>query len=206
MAYAKLGLDGLSIPAKIQRGRRITAALTGNPNFPSPNPTISALTATIDTLEADYNEAQAARLITRTKTQIQEDSVVSFNGMVSLVASYVDNVSGGDATKIESAGFAVRSTPAPIGELPAPTDVQAKSGEHPGHAAVKWKSLYGAKSYNIERATDSAELTWQFMGSTTKSEAALNSMLSGKKYWFRVSAVGSAGTSAWSDPAPLVAQ
>ena len=206
MAYAKLGLDGLSVPSKIQYGRRLIAATTGNPNFQTPNPNIAAFTASTDGMEITYNEAKAARLVAKTKTQLQDQAEAAFDALVSQLASYVDNISAGDATIIESAGFAVRSTPTPIGELPAPTDLQAKSGEHPGHADVKWKNLYGAKAYNIERATDSAELSWQFMGSTTKSEASLNSMLSGKKYWFRVAAVGAAGTSAWSDPVPLVAQ
>lgn len=206
MAYAKLGLDGLSVPAKIQYGRRIITAVTGNPNFLEPHPDMPVFTTATDSMEITYNEAKAARLVAKTKTQLQDQAEAAFDGMVSQLASYVDNRSAGDGTIIESAGFAVRATPTSVGELPAPTDLQAKSGEHPGHADVKWKGLYGAKAYNIERATDSAELSWQFMGSTTKSEASLNSMLSGKKYWFRVAAVGAAGTSAWSDPVPLVAQ
>lgn len=205
MSSAKIGLDGLSVPAKIQYGRRIGAAITGNPNFTAPNPQMGAFTAAIDDMETKFNDAKAARLAAKGKTQIQDAAIDAFDLMVVQLASYVDNVSAGDGTIIESAGFAVRATPAPVGELPAPTDVSAKPGEHPGHADVKWKSVYGASAYNIERATDSAELTWAFIGSSTKAEASLNSMQSGKKYWHRVAALGSAGQSAWSDPVPMLA-
>lgn len=205
MSYAKLGLDGLTLPAKIQYGRRLITACTGNPHFQTPNPTLAAFTTVTDGLETGYNDAKAARLAAKSLTQLQDQAAAAFDLMVSQLASYVDNVSAGDATIIESAGFATRATPTPVGELPAPTDVSAKPGEHPGHADVKWKRVYGASAYNIERATDSAELTWQFIGSSTKAEASLNSMLSGKKYWHRVAALGSAGQSAWSDPVPMLA-
>ena len=206
MAYAKLGLDGLNVPAKIQYGRRIINASTGNPSVPTPNPTLPVFTASIDLMESTYNDAKAARLLAKTKTQLLDQAEDSFDAFVSQFASYVDNASAGDPMIIESAGFAVRSTPSPIGELAAPTDLQAKTGEHPGHADLKWKSRYGAKAYTVERAIDSAEMAWVFMGNSTKAEASLNSMVSGNKYWFRVAAVGSAGTSAWSDPVPLIAQ
>lgn len=204
MSYAKLGLD-LTVPAKIQYGRRLAAGVTNNLKLPNPNPTAAAVTAVTDAVELAYNDAQAARLVAKTKTQALEDKVDEFNTAVSLLASYVDNASGGDAAIIESAGFAVRATPTPVGPLPAPTDLQAQPGEHKGHAALRWSALYGAKSYNIERAEDAAELKWSFLASSTRREADVNSMISGKTYWHRVAAVGAAGQGPWSDPVPMLA-
>jgi hypothetical protein len=125
--------------------------------------------------------------------------------LVSQLASYVDNASGGDAEKIESAGFDVRATPSPVGPLPAPTDVQVEPSEHAGTAEVSWSPLRGAKAYVVERAADGATLNWAIIGTSTRSKASLNSMASGNRYWFRVAAVGAAGQSAWSDPVPLFA-
>jgi hypothetical protein len=205
MSYAKLGLDGLSVPAKIQYGRRLATAITGNPNFPTPNPAIAAITAGADELETAYNDAKAARLVAKTKTLVQDEREASLDFLVAQLASYVDNASGGDATKIESAGFAVRATPTPIGELPPPTDLKVKPSEHAGSADVSWKNVYGARAYTIERAPDGSELDWKVIGTSTKREVSLNSMASGKKYWFRVAAIGTAGQSAWSEPAALFA-
>lgn len=205
MSYAKIGTDGLTVPARIQYLRRLATALTGNPNFPTPNPAPAALTAGADALESAYNEAQAARLVSKSKTAVQDEQSAAMNLLVAQLASYVDNASGGDAEKIESAGFGVRATPTPIGELPAPTDVQVLPSEHSGSADVSWSPLRGAKAYIIERAPEAPNLSWGVIGTSTKSRTSLNSMASGNRYWFRVAAVGAAGQSAWSDPVPLFA-
>lgn len=206
MSYAKLGLDDLTVPAKIQYGRRLIAGITDNPTiFVTPNPTVAALTAEVDAMEAAYNDAKAARLNAKTLTQILEDRVDSFESDVSQLASYVDNIANGDAVTIERSGFSVRATPTPVGPLPAPTDLQAEAGEHKGHAALHWGTIYGAKSYLIERAEDAPELKWGFIASSTKRSADVNSMISGKTYWHRVAAVGAAGQGPWSDPVPLLA-
>ncbi len=205
MSYAKMGLDGLTVPAKIQYLRRLAAALTGNPNFTNPLPSVATLTAQADGLEAAYNEAQAARLVSKSKTAVQDDQTVAGDLLVAQLASYVDSASGGDATKIESAGFGVRATPTPVGELPAPTDLQVVPSEHAGSADVSWQSVRGAKAFSIERAPDAPNLNWAVIGTSTKKAASLNSMVSGMRYWFRVAAIGTAGQSAWSDPVPLFA-
>lgn len=206
MNYAKIGLDDLTVPAKIQYGRRLIAGITDNPTiFVTPNPSIAALTAKVDEMEAAYNAALAARLNAKTLTQSLEDQVDAFAVSVSLLASYVDNASAGDGAIIERAGFSLRAAPTPIGPLPAPTDLQALPGDHKGHAALRWNSIYGAKSYLIERAEDGAELKWSFLASSTRREAEVNSMISGKTYWHRVAAVGAAGQGPWSDPVPMLA-
>jgi hypothetical protein len=205
MSYAKLGLDGLTVPAKIQYLRRLATALNGNPDFPDPVPPVATLTAAAEALETAYNDAQAARLVSKAKTVGQDEQTATVDSLVALLASYVDNASGGDATKIESAGFDVRATPTPVGELPPPTDLQVAPSEHAGAADVRWQSVRGARAYAIARAADAPSLNWAVIGTSTKKEASLNSMVSGTKYWFRVAAIGTAGQSAWSDPVPLYA-
>ena len=205
MSYAKLGLDGLTVPTKIQYLRRLATALTGNANFPNPVPSIADLTAQADTLEADYNEAQAARLASKTKTALQDEQTAVVDLAIAQLASYVDSASGGDAAKIASAGFEVRATPTPVGELPAPTDLRVLPSEHAGSADISWKSTYGARAFTVERAPDAPSLNWGVIGNSTKKQASFNSMVSGTKYWFRVAAIGAAGQSAWSDPVPLFA-
>ena len=193
------------MPAKIQYTRRIATAITGNPNFPTPNPAPAALNTAADALETNYNDAQAARLASKSKTALQDEQSAMVDLLVAQLASYVDNTSSGNAEKIESAGFATRATPSPVGELPAPTDVQVLPSEHSGSAEVSWSPLRGAKAYIIERTPESASPNWGVIGTSTRSKASLNSMVSGTKYWFRVAAVGAAGQSAWSDPVPLFA-
>lgn len=192
-------------PAEAAFLRRLAAGVDGNPNFTHPTPDKAALLAGATDIENTYNEALAARLISKTKTAALDAACAVGEALAAQLASYVDGASAGDSAIIESAGFEVRSTPSPIGELPAPVDLQVTPSEHAGTADVKWKSVNGAKAYVIERALDNVDLDWATIGTSTKKDASLNSMLSGKKYWFRVSAVGAAGQSAWSDPVPLFA-
>ena len=176
-----------------------------NPNFPTPNPSLPDLAAGADALEVAYNEDQAARLVSKTKTAVQDERDAAVDALVNQLASYVDSVNNGDAEIIASAEFAVRSTPAPLGELPVPADVQVAPSEHSGSADISWSSLRGAKAYVIERAPDAPSLNWAVIGTSTRAKTSLNSMTSGTKYWLRVAAISAAGQSAWSDPVPLFA-
>ena len=118
----------------------------------------------------------------------------------------MENASGGDADIIKTAGFSVKAPGTPIGQLPAPTGLFALPSEHQGSADLGWDPMRGARSFIIERAADSAEpLVWTQAGVSTRAKATVNTMTPGNKYWFRVSAVGAAGASAWSDPVPLIA-
>jgi hypothetical protein len=110
MQYVKIGLDDLTVPAQIQSGRRLINGLTGNTHLPNPNPSIAALTAATDALETAFNDAQAARLAAKTKTQLLEEQVAAFAATVSLLASYVDNASGATppSSRVPVSAFAPR--------------------------------------------------------------------------------------------------
>jgi hypothetical protein len=205
MAYAKLGISNITVPAKALYLRRLAAGVTNNPNFSAASPTPAELIAQADGLEVLYNEAHAARLASKSKTSELDLFSAAADLLVANLASYVDAASKGDAQIIETSGFAVRSTPTPVGELPAPTDLQVTPSEFAGSADVKWKSTRGAVSFTVERAEDATNLDYAVIGNCTQKQVSLNSMVSGKKYWFRVAAIGSAGQSAWSDPVPLFA-
>ena len=71
MAQIKLNFSRLSIPEKLQRARQIALALTGNPNFPAPQPTPLSIQNACTTLEASALEAQAARQEAKNKTTVQ---------------------------------------------------------------------------------------------------------------------------------------
>lgn len=205
MSLIKLGLDSMAVPDKIQFGRQLVQAMTGNPNFPTPNPALLVVTGGSDTLETSYNDAQSARQLAKSKTSIQDNDAASLDWIITQLAYYVESTSDGDKAKIESAGFNVRNPPTPVGMLPAPTDLQVVASEHAGSADLAWKCPRGFKSFLIERAEEGPVPDYRVIGTSTKKESSLNSMVSGKKYWFRVAAVCAAGQSAWSDPVPLFA-
>lgn len=205
MSIVKLGLDGLAVPDKIPYGYSVAQALDGNPNYPNLGPLIARLRASTDKLSDSYTDAQTARGIAKSKTTIQDDDMAAFDALMGEVARAVQTASGGDKAKIESAGFNVRAERTPPSMLPAPTDLQAVASEFAGSADLSWQLDRDARLFLIERAEDAAELVFHKIATATKKSASVNSMVSGKRYWFRVAAAGPAGQGPWSDPVPLFA-
>ncbi|HEY0323744.1 MAG TPA: hypothetical protein VGC66_22520 [Pyrinomonadaceae bacterium] len=68
MAKVKLNLRELSVPEKIARAQQIVTALTGNTNFPTPQPALALVTNSINELDTAYAEAQAARQEAKART------------------------------------------------------------------------------------------------------------------------------------------
>jgi hypothetical protein len=198
MALVNMDYNGKSIPEKIAKGRLYISKLTGNVDFPTPNPPLADLTADTDALEAANNAAQDGGKSSKQTLKNAEDKL---DGQVSILGAYIQTTSLGNENKILSTGALVRKDSTPIGELPAPTDVLAKTGDMEGTVDVKWKKVIGAKSYVLQIATDLATANWSYLGASTSAKFTAPGLTSGKKYMFRVAALGAAGLSPWSDPA-----
>jgi len=122
MALIKVGVTKMSVPAKIQFTRQIVLDMSNNSNFAAPSPGLNALSEAAAALESAYNAAQQARANAKTQTSIMGQKSVALDMLLMQEASYVQSSSGGDKAKIESAGFDVRDTPTPIGQLPPPAE------------------------------------------------------------------------------------
>lgn len=206
MAQVKLNLRDLTIPLKVQKFRQIIIAMTGNANFTTPDPTLAALTTATDTLEAKYIAAQAARTTAKELTDLQDAAERTADGLLTSEASYVQNKSGGDPAKIQSAGMDVRDPAEPIGDLPAPGDISATEGDHDGEVDLHWNRVKGAKSYMVQRTTTPTDApSWGNPVISTKSKATVAGLVTGTKYYFRVAGIGAAGQGAWSELASKVA-
>ena len=107
---------------------------------------------------------------------------------------------------IESVGMSVKAPGAPIGSLPAPQKLIATTTTAPAKVSLRWQSVKGAKSYQVQAATDiTGAGNWQPAASSTKGRSVISGLTSGTKYWFRVAAIGAAGQSPWSDAAVKIA-
>jgi len=201
-AKVKLGLDRMTILVKAELGDRVVAAMTGNPNFVTPNPSLADITAAKAALRTAYSAALTLRQQAKAATDLQADKEKDYERLMTLEALYVENASGGDEAKIQSAGMSVKDTATPVGQLLAPTDLYAEVGGGDGEIDLNWKPVHGAKSYLIQMTTDpNVPDSWAFKRNSTESFTAITGLTSGGKYWFRVAAVGAAGQGDFSDPA-----
>ena len=202
MGKIKLNLRGMSVTDKVQYVRQIIAAMTGNANFPTPEPPLADITTAVNGLETAFNAANTARQNAVSLTSAMDDEEQALNALVMKLANYVENKSDGDEAKIQSAGMSVKSKPAPIGSLPAPDNFLATAGDNEGEAYLSCKPVHGANSYTARYCKDPITPEgWKPAGISTKSSMIVKGLTSGDKYWFQVAAVGAAGQGPWSDPA-----
>jgi hypothetical protein len=207
MPKVKLNISRLSVMEKIARCRQIVTAMTGNTNFPTPNPTLTAVTAAIDNLEAAFQAAQAARQDAKSKTIVQTDKDEILSELMARLAAHVESIAGNDDVKIHSAGMDTKSAPSSATGIPEPpSNLSATAGDRDGEIDLSWEAVSGAKSYVIERSPDPTTATsWSHVGVSTKSSQTVSGLTSGTRYWFRVGAINGIGPSGWSDPAVKIA-
>ncbi|HXI22415.1 MAG TPA: fibronectin type III domain-containing protein [Pyrinomonadaceae bacterium] len=205
MPKVKLNFRGLSIRAKIAKGRQVIGSITGNPNFPNPHPALADVTALINAAESKASEVDATTQLRKTQTTELGALEDQLDAVMAQLASYVDSVSAGDEAKIQSAGLDTRAAASTTTEPPAvPSALDVTVGDRDGELDASWDTVAGAKSYIIELSEDQPN-AWRHSGVSTKSKYTLSGLVSGKRYWIRVAAINSVGQSGWSDPATKIA-
>lgn len=207
MTQIKLDFRGLAPADKIIRAEQIVASLTGNTNFPTPNPPLATVTASINTLRAAIVDAQKARQRAQSMTAKQHDDEATLDQIMRQLAAYIENVSGDDAAMIRSAGVSIRSAATSTTDtLAAPSGLSATEGDHEGEIDLHWNSVKRARSYVIQHSADPpTDTSWTQNQVVVTSSAAASGLTRGAKHWFRVAAVSSSGQSGWSDPATKIA-
>ena len=195
----RLGLSRMTAESKIEKGRQIVAAMTGNSNFASPVPALTAVTTAINNLETAWTAAQDGG---RTKKLILADMEDAFDLILERLALYVEATAAGNETIISSAGMEARRDKQPVNEIAVPQNLRVTRGSS-GELKLLWDKVKGASSYIVEMSLESAQdtrqtLQWQQAAITTKAAAVITGLTPMSRYNFRVAAVGAAGKTASS--------
>lgn len=201
MKTIKVGLDGLTALDKVAKSLYIETKMAAEvATFPTPVPPL----ATVKTARQDLEAAVAATLNGgKAATLAKDQAEDALDELLTQLAGYVVSVAGGDEAILLKSGFDLRRRGSPIGDLPAPVDVRAGFTTTPGRIDLDWQRVYGAVLYQVyQNAVDpDVEAEWKLITMTTRSKHAVEDLVTGKYYWFRVNAVGTAGESPMSDPA-----
>lgn len=85
--------------------------------------------------------------------------------------------------------------------------ISGSVGDADGTVDLAWNPIRrGLQNFLIELTEDPAGQTgWRFALNSRKSTATIKGLVSGKRYWFRVTAEGAAGSGPASNPATKVA-
>ena len=205
MAKVKLAMGNMSPLEVTDLATQIVTMMTGNANFPTPNPTLAAITTQKNTTNTSITAQETTKATAEAATTTRDANLVTLKGLLSQLASYVENASGGDAAKIESAGMSVRAdSTVPVGPMPQVADLVLSAGDFDGTLDAMWHPVRGAKSYEVQISPDPPG-TWTQKMASGKSSATIEGLTSGAKLWVRVRAVGADNKPGpWSDPAVKV--
>ena len=98
----KLSLAAKNVPDKVEFGRTVHIAMTGNANFTTPSPALTALKTATDDLETAYNARQSGAHLAVAQMHLAEEA---FDTLMTALGAYVDNVAQGAEDIILSAGM-----------------------------------------------------------------------------------------------------
>jgi hypothetical protein len=205
MARLKTGLSGLNPVALASKSEELEIAMTGNTDFPTPEPSLADITAArveLQTLIA------RARFGDRRVKELRDLKAAELKTLLNKLAKYVALVANGDRRLIVSSGFGVVKTPEPLPPLERPKDLEAMRSKQEGSVLLDWKSVKGTLNYLVEMTTDDprqSDPNWSIAGYTSKSKFQVDNLTPGTKYWFRVRSLGARDKSPYSDPALVMA-
>ncbi len=197
----KLGLQGLTPAALVEKGRNLIQKCTGNPNLTLPADFLTEFTAAVDALEM----ANLAVLENggRKDHALRGLHRVDVENCIRKLSALVEEQCFADVAKILSTGFDLRREPAPLGLPPAPTNLRARRGVLGGEVDLIWDSARGRLFYEaqVNDGDPNVEENWRLLVQTSKNRYVATGLRSDHVYYFRVRAVGTAGAGPLSDSA-----
>ena len=187
------------VPALITYADGIVKAMTYNPSFPSPTPSVAAVTDAINQLQVAETAALArTKGAVATRNEKRAALVSLLQHLRAHVQSTADANAENAASIIQSAGIAVKKTP-----VRAPRVFAAKPGLVSGSVTLVTHAAARRASYDWEYSTDAGK-TWVTAPSTLQAKTTVSGLTPGATVVFRYRAVTKKGEGDWSQPSALM--
>lgn len=198
------GFNRLSDNDLEAKANSIITAMTGNPDFPTPTPTMAVLQAASD----DFSAALAiAKNGSPYEKAVKNEKRAALITLLHSLANYVLFISNGDALKAKSSGFTIAKEPTPMPPLTAATNQKLEDGQNAGELVFSFDKVPGAKSYVYQYTADpiTDNTAWESQTGTIR-KISFAGLETGKKYWCRVVAIGTNEQGVYSDPVWRIVQ
>jgi hypothetical protein len=178
-------------------GNHITQ-MTGNANFPAPQPPAPAFLTLYETFQTALANAMSAKTAYDDALTARDAARAALVEGMNTRGAYVQTASNGNTNVIVSSGLNVRNAPTPVGQLSPPTDLKAELNGTAGVVKLTWKAVNRARGYIVECSPDVQPRVFTQLTNTTKPRAQ-KELVVGETYVFRVAASGgSTGQSYYS--------
>jgi hypothetical protein len=191
------GYPGLSDSALLVKSKVVVAAMTGNPNFATPTPTLASITALNATFEEALEKSAAGDRQQGAEKRAAREAVI--NGL-HLLGNYVLFTAANDEVVATSAGFKVAKTPEPRPAMQTPFGLVLKNGVNKGELKFSFAKVQGATAYMYEITPGpiTQQSVWERSEGTT-CKKLYTGLESGREYHCRVTAIGVNGQTVTSD-------
>jgi hypothetical protein len=187
------------VPALITYAQGIVTAMTNNPSFPAPSPTLAAVQAAITALQAAETAALAR---TKGAVAVRNAKRAALVALLEQIRAYVQSISDGapedGPSIVQGAGLAVRKAP-----VRSPRTFAAKPGAVSGGVKLVAPSAARRSSYEWQISTDGGK-TWLTLPSTLQAKTTVLGLTVASTVMFRYRAVTKTGEGDWSQPTSVL--
>lgn len=206
----KLGLYSLTVAEMIPYCRFIIQKMTGNPNFPTPNPDLAVVAAAVDELSAADDAAEDRSNSSIKLVGIKKEGVFA---VMRPLRDYVNIEGNGVEEILLSSGFPLADLPSNI-VLTVPQNLRTKTMDKLGKGVVRVKCdrVKGATGYQVryrlvnqildsDSAVESIERldTWTYVDPMSTLSQIIRGLRSAEYYEFQMRSIGSGQPSGWSE-------
>jgi hypothetical protein len=196
-AKVKMGLYVMTTNELIPYIQNHIEMMTGNPNFPAPQPPSADFLAQYHGYQDAAMAVLSAETLLRDAISRRDQERDAMVGTMNVRAAYVQQVSNGNRHVIVSSGLGVKSAPTFATSLAAPTNLRVELNGEAGLMKIRWDPVPHAKTYLLQYSRHGMPRVWETLESTTKT-AVTKTLEVGVTYVFRVTANGTPGMSNWS--------
>jgi len=196
-------LAALKLPRKIadliNLAQVIVKAMTSNPNFPNPQPTVAVMTAAVNDLVTAENAAKIRTTGAVALRNAKKQALVTLlESWRTFVQSTADASPENAANIIQSGGATIRKNP-----VRQNLGFHAKLGTTSGSVKVVAPAAARRAAYDWQSSVDGGK-TWVDLPQTLQSKTTVTGLTSMTTVQFRYRATVKAGEGAWSQPISIL--
>ena len=155
--------------------------------------------ATVGALRASHARVDSLRAELRSELSRRNELLASARQQVMRASLGLACAVSFDPSKLLAAGLDLeKPKTAPVGIPAVPDHFSAMPTASEGEVRLKWKRTVRRCHFQIEYRKDDEPDNWVFTDTSLRQTCALEGLVSGVKYWFRIRACNAHGASAWS--------
>ena len=181
--------------------RNVISMMSGSTQYPSPSPTLAAVTASVSAFETAVHDALYGGKIAIATRNAARAELLS---LVRPLAAYVQGHCGGDVLLLIGSGFDAVRAPSPVGILLAPQNPRLSLTNRSGELLFRFDRVSNASNYSVQTAA-SVTGPWEDEDLSTSTRVPIGGLTPGETIWARACANGAAGASEWCAPVSAMA-